>query len=361
MLEFDEIYNYCIDILQMSLQDETFNELMQVSSICNVLEEAEEDFQRHVKRAKYDLGSDNTISDAIVQRLLNVESTPQRTLEWYKQGLEVLTASQFATILKSPRVRGQLVLEKAKELTDVPSDPPRLCCYSDTIRPFDWGIRFEPIIKQLYESLTKTKLADLGRLVHQTRSNLAASPDGLVVEDLSGSTVPRKGRLVEFKAPITRVIVNDTVPQDYYIQMQIQLEVADVELCDYCELTFVSPYNNKPYVEPSLSDTIFGKGKLYLIRSITTERLLRYEYPPLDTPDKLPELTEDEEIAEIIPWHCTHIHLKTVERSRSWFNSVQPQIESFWKDVSDAKKGLFVLPESSRKKKEVVCQITDSD
>jgi hypothetical protein len=253
-------------------------------------------------------------------------------------------------------------MEKAKELVSLPTDPPRLCCYSDEVRPFDWGIRFEPVIKQLYESITKTKLADLGRLIHTTKSNLAASPDGLVVEDLPDSSIKRKGRLVEFKAPITRVITTQ-VPQDYFIQMQIQLEVADVDLCDYFEVSFVSGYGKKPYVEPQPQEKeqIISKGTIYLIISKETDKLLRYDYPPLDAPtDYTPCLGPDETIAETIPWHCTHTHLKTVERDKAWFESMQPHIESFWSDVQGAKHGTYILPESSRKKKEVKCEIVDS-
>jgi hypothetical protein len=49
----------------------------------------------------------------------------------------------------------------------------------------------------------------------------------------------------------------------------------------------------------------------------------------------------------------------TVGRSRTWFESVQPAIQSFWEDVAKAKEGLFVLPPSSRKVKEVQCKIVD--
>jgi len=37
---------------------------------------------------------------------------------------------------------------------------------------------------------------------------------------------------------------------------------------------------------------------------------------------------------------------------------LMPKIEEFWLDIEKAKKGEFVLPESSRKKK-VVCMIQD--
>ena len=153
-----------------------------------------------------------------VSRLLGQASTAQRTLEWYKQGQEVLTASQFATILKGARTRGHLVVEKSTPITTISKK--YLCVRTEDIRAFDWGIRFEPVIKQLYENITSSKVADLGRLIHPTDKNLAASPDGLVTDG------QKKGYLVEFKAPISRVITEE-VPKDYWMQMQIQMEVAN--------------------------------------------------------------------------------------------------------------------------------------
>ena len=73
--------------------------------------------------------------------------------------------------------------------------------------------------------MTNCQTTDLGRIRHPTEARLAASPDGIVV---SGD---RTGRLVEFKAPITRVL-NQKVPEDYFMQMQLQMEVTQVEECD---------------------------------------------------------------------------------------------------------------------------------
>lgn len=297
----------------------------------------------------------NADADKIVERLLAKKSVVQRTLEWYKQGQRVLTASQFATITKGARTRGQLVLEKAADITDINTKP--LCVRSMDIRPFDWGIRFEPVIKQFYQHVTHTLVGDLGRLMHDTRDNLAASPDGLVIEDLSGSIGCRKGRLVEFKAPITRVITEE-VPKDYWVQMQIQMEVADVGLCDYFEVRIVSPASNKPYEKPE-SEKIIVEGRSFLIAKKETEELLRYEYSPWLDSAWEPPIEEDEMILETIPWFITGYNLKTVERSTEWFESMKPHIENFWLDVESAKKGEFVLPEVTRKRKAEECKIVD--
>lgn len=287
--------------------------------------------------------------DANMKRLLNKASTAQRTLEWYKQGQTVLTASQFATILKGPRTRGQLVIEKAAIVSDITKKTN--CVRTEDIRAFDWGIRFEPVVKQLYENMTSGKVADLGRLLHDKDDHLAASPDGLVIEG------ERRGRLVEFKAPISRVI-KESIPEDYWIQMQIQMEVADLELCDYFEVRFSSPAGLKEWTKPPETDINHGKGTIFLVGDKEDEQPRYYFYPKFGIEEE-PTLKDDEVILERIPWISTGYNLKTVERSKTWFTSMTEQITRFWTDVEDAKKGSFVLPESTRKRKADECLIVD--
>lgn len=284
-----------------------------------------------------------------VTRLLSQASTAQRTLEWYKQGQEVLTASQFATILKGARTRGHLVVEKSTPITTITKK--YLCVRTEDIRAFDWGIRFEPVIKQIYENITTSKVADLGRLIHPTDKNLAASPDGLVTDG------QKKGYLVEFKAPISRVITEE-VPKDYWMQMQIQMEVANVNFCDYFEVQFSSPAGIKEWSPPPAENKNYGKGEILIIGDKEESQPKRYFYPKLDSSEE-PELADDELILERIPWVCTGFNMKTVERSKSWFESMAPEIARFWLDVEEAKKGAFILPQSSRKRKAEECQITD--
>jgi hypothetical protein len=284
-----------------------------------------------------------------IARLLSKASTAQRTTEWYKQGQTVLTASQFATILKGPRTRGQLVVEKAATIID----PQKKinCVRTEDIRAFDWGIRFEPVVKQLYEKMIEGKVAELGRLLHDKDDHLAASPDGLVIEG------DRRGRLVEFKAPISRVI-KESIPEDYWIQMQIQMEVADLELCDYFEVKFSSPYGLKEWNKPPETDNNHGKGTIFLVGDKEDEQPRYYFYPKLCS-DEEPTLKDDEVILERIPWVSTAYNLKTVERSTSWFKSMAENIAKFWTDVEGAKNGSFVLPDSSRKRKADECLIVD--
>jgi hypothetical protein len=281
---------------------------------------------------------------AILTRILSLPQIEQRTEEWYKESQLILSGSQYATLFKSGRTRGQLVLEKA----GITKREPGNCTVvrTENLNPFMWGIRFEPVVKQLYEALTNTKVGELGRLRHQTNPRLGASPDGMVVNDNTESQ-ERLSRFVEFKAPVTREIFNK-VPEDYHIQMQIQMEVGDVEECDYLEVKFVSMYKIS-YTAPE--ETPKYRGVIYIVQK--GEELVRYEYSPLGDLEWRPILKEGEEIVEEIHWHTNVWFLTTVKRSRDWYQSLGvPAEEAFWKDVEAAKTGAWTLPESSRKPRE---------
>jgi hypothetical protein len=61
----------------------------------------------------------------------------------------------------------------------------------------------------------------------------------------------------------------------------------------------------------------------------------------------------------MVPWATDLWYMKTVERSRLWFESIQPDLEAFWRDVELAKKGEFIVKPSTRKKKEVACMLIE--
>jgi len=279
--------------------------------------------------------------------LLARPQVEQRTDAWYTEAQNLITASQFSLILKDNLTRGKLVMEKATGKVD--SSPRRTVVQTMDLNPFTWGIRFEPVVNQIYCHLTKTEIKDMGRLKHQTDPRLAASPDGMVIK----GPPERYGRFVEFKAPVTRKLIQE-IPKDYVVQMQIQMEVGNIEECDYLEVKFNSAYGSTTPTMPTLS-TYYGE--LYVIGK--NDLPVRYIYSPLNTFGNPPTLQEGETILETVSWTTSEFYLTTVERSRSWFESVKPKIDSFWKDIESAKKGTFVLPETSRKRKDTMCIIID--
>lgn len=289
---------------------------------------------------------------ASLERLLATPQIEQRTEAWYLDAMGLLSASQFHTILKSGRTRGLLVLQKAS-LEPPDTSARRICVPTQELTAFTWGIRFEPIIKQIYQDLTKTKVVDLGRLRHSIDPRLAASPDGLVVE----GPEDRIGRFVEFKAPVTRKMLS-VIPEEYMSQMQIQMEVGNVEECDYLEIKFQSAYGNKQE-PPTTPESHKYYGIIFLVADLETNEPLHYIYSPLNTLIWNPEVSEGTHILETIPWCTSEWYTKTVGRSRSWFETVQPAISQFWEDVAKAKRGEFDIPASTRKKKDPTCMLLE--
>ena len=71
--------------------------------------------------------------------------------------------------------------------------------------------------------------------------------------------------------------------------------------------------------------------------------------------DYPPDLSENEHIIETIPWELMCYSEISVARNIDWYNNTAlPAMNEFWRDVSEAKKGEFILPDSKRKKKPIM-------
>ena len=288
---------------------------------------------------------------AHIVALCSRPQVPQRTDEWYKQTANVLTASEFSNLFGSARGRANLISSKVNY---VPKDYlPQLAFPTSQINALTWGIRFEPVVKQILEKKWSAKIHDLGRLVHKTDTHLAASPDGLIV---STPHKERLGRLIEIKCPYSRK-VGAEIPFEYWVQMQIQMEVADIDECEYVEVEIKSLRANQD-TSIDVSDCQY-KGAILLWRNEQNQCDYEYreEYPIVDTPTK-----DGWTLEEIIPWGLHKYHHKTVQRDRVWFQSTEPWRTSFWEDVERSRTGKELLvpaPPPNQKIKVNVCKIQD--
>lgn len=303
--------------------------------------------------------SPSTVSQETIDALLSRKQTEQRTAAWYEQMATVISASELGNLFGSAYQRAQFVLSKT-----VPP-PPRfqpLATPSDRMRPFDWGIRFEPVVKQIYEYKHGATIKELGRMHHQVDPRCTASPDGLIASCPAGI---RKGRLLEIKCPVTREI-DGTVPKDYYAQMQMQLHVTGLQQCDYVEAVFVSRYNQMPLKEgPVLYSGFFAVIRFaepVVDPSVPTDHAaplktvqsqdFYYAYSPVNaTSEWQPEMKEGEEMIEITPWKLSQWSEQLIMRNEDWWKGMQPHFEAFWSDVEKAKQGEFQVPDSTRPSK----------
>lgn len=301
-------------------------------------------FQAKIKKELVSMDQDVPSTEQL-DELLHRNQTEQRTAEWYKQMSEIISASELGDLFGSARARAQMVISKT-----VPYQPRTnyLAVPTSSMTPFDWGIRFEPVVKQIYEYRYGVEIKELGRLRHPTDPRCSASPDGLIYSCPEGR---RKGQLIEIKCPVSRV-VDGTISKTYYAQMQLQLQVTGLKKCNFVEAVFSSPYNSKA-PPPKLGPGLYS-GFIALIQYPEPKngQIFHYEYSPIHaTKDWKPKINEDEEIVEMIPWCLYQWEEQVVVRNEEWWATLQPIMEQFWMDVEAAKRGEFVVPEPARPSK----------
>lgn len=313
--------------------------------------------------------------DPRVQELLDRPQYEQRTPEWYRAREDKITASNVASLLnKTETICGEYA--KLFGLDDYIYDGK--CCnpYSSKKQFMmnkvkssykgnaitSHGVQFEPPACHLYELLHGEDVIEFGLLPHSSIEFLAASPDGITAS----------GRMIEIKCPPRRKITG-VPPYYYWCQMQIQLEVCNLEFCDFAEFDFREIHSIGEFTCDDLDiKPVLHRGVLLRIESWPDDFDKRkYYYPKrecINDPDacidwlnkKIEELVinEDLEIIESkgnalvcfdkiikkklcirsIYWKCFQVSIVEVERSRKWYATVHDTLEQGWKEMMDFKQ-----------------------
>ena len=102
----------------------------------------------------------------------------------------------------------------------------------------NWGIKYEPIAVKIYEKLKKTKVNEIGLIEHPKIKWLGASPDGIL----------NCGKLLEIKCVWKRRLKEKDVEPYIWIQIQIQLECCDLDVCDLFECKFIEYKTKRDYM-----------------------------------------------------------------------------------------------------------------
>ena len=178
----------------------------------------------------------NTIVDVnnyvnyIKKQLEYLRSLPQptqRTDEWYKFRHNLITASNAYKAFESQAQINQLIYEKCQPIKTQETDKQSMVNTNTTLH---WGQKYEPLSVLIYEHLYKTTIEDFGCIQHKTYKFIGASPDGINVDPTSD----RYGRMLEIKNIVNREITG--IPKkEYCIQSQLQMEVCELNECDFLE------------------------------------------------------------------------------------------------------------------------------
>jgi putative phage-type endonuclease len=255
----------------------------------------------------------------------------QRSDEWYKIRENLLTASSLADAMGKGHFQtrdGLLVSKTCEQKQDI----------SKASRDImQWGVKYEPVATMFYEHLNNLKIVEFGLIPHPKLSVFGASPDGITDIDSPPGLV---GRMLEIKCPPKREFTKE-VPKHYWMQMQGQLEVCDLEECDFLQVKLeeyndVSEYESDVMVNDGYTSDNLPKG---LVLEYNTEDGIEYEFSPwlaplddiLDWKNKIIDergICTNEKWWKITRYECT-----LVRRDKVWWNSVVPDIIKFWSEV----------------------------
>lgn len=281
-----------------------------------------------------------------IERVLKVTQTTQRTDAWYQEHFNLLTGSEIGDLFESDATRQSLIWSKiVPKENKAQSTNQAVSC--EHLTPFDWGHKFEPVVKMLLEWKYCVDIAELGRICHPTEPRLAASPDGIVTRIRKGANSRKEliGCLVEIKCPISRK-PNGRISSKYYHQIQLQLAVTELDECIFTENVFISGY--KKEFDPVSSGWVDAvksgqpHGRIFIIETEETVSgdevrvSHRYEYSPINNLTWEPSLDRKREhIFETMPWALGSQSQQHVKKDPNWWLTSQPAIRQFWNEVDN--------------------------
>lgn len=292
---------------------------------------------------------------AHLQFLKNLPQPEQRSPEWYEYRNNMLTASDlFKGLTSRDKTRYQLIAGKCGVQRNISGSAS--CLH---------GIRYEDVAIAIYEKRNDCKVEDYGCIQHPTIKIFGASPDGIV----SDSNKQMVGRMLEIKCPYSRPI-NGIPKKEYFTQIQGQLEVCDLEYCDFLECN-IKEYTNYNELLLDVEDTdekewgviiqIYDKN-LGKNKDIICE-LIDATKEDIDiwidqTIDKILE-NDNLEYIKTIWWKLRLYSCVLVKRDKELFKSFIPGINKFWEDVEYyRKKG---IPDEVKSKSDKSFKVDDDD
>jgi hypothetical protein len=212
--------------------------------------------------------------------------------------------------------------------------------YVNVNSPLHWGQKYEEISRMIYESRNNTQVGEFGCIPHSEYPFLGASPDGININPSS----PLYGRMLEIKNIVNREI--DGVPlEEYWIQMQLQMQVCKCNECDFLETRFKEYADEEEFLKDSASDF---DNEFHLTNARTLKGVFSYFIKDGGTPVYyyaplcLTRKEYDTWCEEIIDKHTDLVWIKNIYwyldqyscvlvlRNDVWFQNAIPQIEKVW-------------------------------
>ena len=283
-----------------------------------------------------------------VIRLKNIFQPEQKSKEWYEMRNTMLTASDWGTILGENHYStpNQVLLKK---------------CGDDaffTNAAMQWGNKYESVAVLIYEYRNNVEILEFGCLKHPFISFLGASPDGITKE----------GVMLEIKCPTSRKITGEP-PSYYWCQVQGQLEVCELDRCDFLECLIKEYLNENEYILDNYNGNFklnkFGNEKGLVAEYYNKiSKTFFFEYLPVCITEN--ELEESKNIyskkyidnnnilfSSFYYWYLEEVSCVPIYRNQEWFQKSKIELEFFWNKVLKYRElGLDKLREDIQKEKD---------
>ena len=287
-----------------------------------------------------------------VERLKKIPQPEQRSPEWYLMRDGMISASDAGTVLGQSHYgnRDSVILKKCGEESRPPSGA-----------AIDWGVKYENVAKQIYELRNNVEVFEFGCIKHPTINFLGASPDGITND----------GIMLEIKCPSSRVI-DGIIPTGYYCQVQMQLEVCELDRCDFLECKLKEYSSEDDYINDNFNGNNFynsiGFEKGVVAEYfVLADKKYKFDYSPIgilgqeleDWKNKAMSKYEhmnDKSIifASFSYWYLEEVSCIPIYRNQEWFNNSYIELKKCWDDIiyyRCLENGLYVLKNDIQSKK----------
>ena len=381
--DFDDIFDENITEMMSALfEDDLFYNDDAEDELDEIILEAKTDFfKNYMPPRSY---SDTRILgvpdyDYIEEQLNVLRNKPQpaqRTKEWYHFRHNLITASNAYKAFESQATQNQLIYEKCQPLNAAAYDSDieeevKMVNVNSTLH---WGQKYEPLSVLIYENNYDAKVEDFGCIQDEEYLFLGASPDGIITDIAS----PRYGRMLEIKNIVNREI--DGIPKkEYWIQMQLQMKVCDLDECDFLETKFIE-YIDRASFEEDTNEDVYeddkglefknlclskeSKTKGVILYFHTKEGKPHYVYKPLDIihphdiiewEDKTLDLYQSDKYnyvyMKFIYWKLDKVSCVLVCRNRQWFEDAKNELQDIWSIIETERVSGFEHRAPNRKTK----------
>jgi len=273
----------------------------------------------------------NMISPVSLKELQMREQPTQRTPEWYTFRHNLITASNAYKMFGSESLKNSLIVEKCEE-------PSKHLSSSVSMHH---GVKYEPVSIMFYEFQYQTKVGEFGCIQHPVFKHLGASPDGINILETSD----RYKRMLEIKNVFSRVITG--IPKlAYWVQMQLQMEVCDLDETDFLETQFQEYKSCDEFLLDSYKDDDNGDSSFIKTSENHFKGIIlatedgQYLYKPLLMEKKEYEewlnqkkTQENVVVIDILYWKLIYSSCVLVKRNKTWFSANIDHINSFWDTI----------------------------